>query len=238
MVGAFIHKIEDAPHIQFLHGGSINQRQIHCTAARMSGMAGNVAKLNHHSLFHVWIVHRLTAVILRIRAPAHEIVHCALWAIGIIKFHKIALIPENRSRLFQPLCSFFCNHHKWRLIACGRASHEIIRPRVLCINNAVLNYFVYIKEAFRQPFFGDALCALVHHKRLFSFFSILAILAAQCNAFAWIQRAKKAPAVRRSFSAFSNSPLLPHRAEQRGLAPSTGVAAPFRARLLKPSVWS
>ena len=67
MVGACIHEIKYASHVELLHGRPIHERQIHCTAARMAGTARNIAKLENLRFLYVWVMDGFAAVILHIQ---------------------------------------------------------------------------------------------------------------------------------------------------------------------------
>ena len=167
MVGAGIHIIEYGTHVQLLMRVHVNYCQINGLRAGVAGAAGNVALVEYFGLVNIRVMHALAADVIKILAPAAEIVHGALRAVCVKELHYVALLAQSIRRLYAAVRKLAAHYHQRLFVARGGAAHKVVRARVFCVYYAVLYQLVNVYKAFRQPCLGYSGCARVHVFRLF-----------------------------------------------------------------------
>lgn len=106
----------------------VHYRQIDGLRAGVAGAAGNVALVEYFGLVNVGVMHALAADVLKIFAPAAEIVHRALRAVCVKELHYVALLAQRVRRLYAAVRKLAAHYHQRLFVARGGAAIKLSVP--------------------------------------------------------------------------------------------------------------
>ena len=118
----------------------------------MAGIAGDIALVHQPGfLFKFGIKFRLHARVVRVLGPADEMLHGPLGAVGVEDHEPIAHLPEFVRRRLELLRRLHGQDGVRRFVTVDHIPHKIVGARVADIQNHVLDHFMHVAEAVRQP---------------------------------------------------------------------------------------
>lgn len=153
-MGEFAEPVERATHIHFLPRLHVEERQIDRGAAGVAGACHDILPFEQFRLGHFGIEIGFHPGVIDILRPAHEVIHSALGAVGIVDLKSIALRHNVVAHRFEGFGGL-AGEDGFRLLITGDAfAHEVVSGVVANFLDNVRDEIGYDDEIIRHGFRG------------------------------------------------------------------------------------